>query len=511
MPRSLIAWGLFFLLLFSNHLLMGTTYYVPDDYATIQEAISDSANGDTIIVRPGTYYENVDFLGKALLLKSEQGPSVTTIDGGGTGSVVTFETYEDTSSIIDGFTITNGYAVDGGGIMCRISSPTIRNNTITGNTAYPGNGGGIHGYLFSYPVITDNNITGNTGGEYGGGVYCVSEAEITGNMIVQNSADNGAGISCYSSAPTIIGNTIKDNSAAARGGGIYCYLASSPAIVNNMIAANSAETGGGISCNGSAAPYISNNTIADNIATVEGGGLYGERLASPIVTNTILWGNDSPQAAQIGVGNSEIHSTLTISFSDVEGGFDSVFVDSACVLNWGIGNIDLDPFFSDNYYHLQMASPCVDTGDSTVPDSCLPPGRGETWTDMGMYGGEYNCDFPDYLAELTMEPSGSVIVSRLGTLFFSTSIQSNIGRAVTGDYWLNVVLPDSSQIDIPDSFLNYANPYQADLQPYGSLTLSNELFIPAPAYLGTYRLIGRIGVFPNLTVCEESFYFEVVP
>ena len=110
-----------------------------------------------------------------------------------------------------------------------------------------------------------------------------------------------------------------------------------------------------------------------------------------------------------------------------------------------------------------------------------------------------------------MEPTGSVNVPRSGTLFFDTFIQSNIGRAVTGDFWLNVLKPDSNEITIPDGFLNYPNPYQAFFEPYDSLTLSNEIFVPAPATLGTYRLIGRVGIYPNLTVVEESFFFEVVP
>ena len=58
------------------------TIYVPDHYSTIQGAINAAANGDEIIVRPGTYVENISFLGKAITLISEQGAAVTTISGG---------------------------------------------------------------------------------------------------------------------------------------------------------------------------------------------------------------------------------------------------------------------------------------------------------------------------------------------------------------------------------------------------------------------------------------------
>ena len=89
------------------------TIYVPNNYLTIQDAIDAATNGDTIIVRPGTYVENIDFLGKEITLISEQGPEVTIIDGGKPsnpdyGSVVTFINGESPNTILEGFTITNG-------------------------------------------------------------------------------------------------------------------------------------------------------------------------------------------------------------------------------------------------------------------------------------------------------------------------------------------------------------------------------------------------------------------
>lgn len=65
--------------------------YVPDQYATIQGAIRASVNGDSVIVRPGVYYERIDFEGKLVSLQSEIGPEVTVIDGQKGGSVVTFK------------------------------------------------------------------------------------------------------------------------------------------------------------------------------------------------------------------------------------------------------------------------------------------------------------------------------------------------------------------------------------------------------------------------------------
>jgi len=92
---------------------LGTTFHVPGDYSTIQEGIEVAERGDTVLVAPGTYMENIDFLGKEILLKSEQGAAFTIIDGGNPsdpefGSVVTFSNNEAPLSVLDGFTVTNG-------------------------------------------------------------------------------------------------------------------------------------------------------------------------------------------------------------------------------------------------------------------------------------------------------------------------------------------------------------------------------------------------------------------
>ena len=85
-----------------------STIYVPDDYGTIQDAIDFAVNGDSVVARPGTYVENIYFLGKAISVSSEMGASVTTIDGNQNGSVGSFTSGEDATSIIEGFTLTNG-------------------------------------------------------------------------------------------------------------------------------------------------------------------------------------------------------------------------------------------------------------------------------------------------------------------------------------------------------------------------------------------------------------------
>jgi len=96
-----------FILLLSPYCL-SKVWEVPGDCPTIQAGIDSCSTGDTVMVSPGTYVENIDFLGKAIVVVSLYGPDSTVIDGNQEGSVVTFANGESVHSVIEGFTITNG-------------------------------------------------------------------------------------------------------------------------------------------------------------------------------------------------------------------------------------------------------------------------------------------------------------------------------------------------------------------------------------------------------------------
>ena len=184
--------------------LRGTTFIVDwdgsGDYATIQEALDASTNGDTIIVMPsagsppGAYVENIDFPAKAVTLRGSDpdDPAVvaaTIIDGNTNGSVVTFQTGGTTDAILAGFTIRNGSASLGGGIHCDSSSPTIERCTISGNRAEVV-GGGI--YCESSSLTIDRcTISGNFA-HYGGGMYndMQSDSTLTNCVFSGNEAES---------------------------------------------------------------------------------------------------------------------------------------------------------------------------------------------------------------------------------------------------------------------------------------------------------------------------------
>jgi hypothetical protein len=277
----------------------GADIFVPDNQPTVQDAIIAAAPGDTVVVRPGTYVENIDFLGKAIIVKSESGPDVTTLDGGQTGSVVFFGNGEVSDSVIEGFTISNGTGTDingkfcGGGILCGpAASPTITGNIIRDNDCW--NGGGIHNYGASSPIITNNHFIDNTC-KNGGAVDNVEDSmpTITNNVMTGNSAPTyGGAIRCFDGCHALIeGNIITDNAAdSGRGGGIYNYHAS-PTIRNNILSGNrSLKCGGGIYCKVSS-PIIENNRIFNNSTTGEyGGGIQCSTYADPTIRNNVIYG-----------------------------------------------------------------------------------------------------------------------------------------------------------------------------------------------------------------------------
>ncbi|MHC4945307.1 MAG: hypothetical protein ACYTG7_20005, partial [Planctomycetota bacterium] len=180
-------WGIYGATLFRINAV--TIMHVPTEYTSIQEAIDAALNRNEILVDPGTYVENLDFLGKAITVKSIGGPEDTVIDGNQNGSVVAFKNGEGPDSVLQGFTLTNGsgttiyQAHAGGGVYAKNASPTICgniicNNSVAGNWNY---GGGIYCEGGDSPMILNNWIMNNTTKKFGGGIYIANSSVVVMN------------------------------------------------------------------------------------------------------------------------------------------------------------------------------------------------------------------------------------------------------------------------------------------------------------------------------------------
>ncbi len=274
----------------------GRTLRVPADFSTINNAIIAAQNGDTVLVSPGTYFEQVSFQGKAITVASLSGSAETIIDGQGSFVPVTISQNEPPQAVLKGFTITHG---NFSGVVIFNSSPTLEDNVITGNTACNGQGIGIQASssaaIIRHNVISNNVDTCGFGGQGagvqitgfapGGGQVQLLNNTISGN---QGAFSGGGGIAVvFNGGAFIEGNTIENNSTAGNGGGIFVSFSSNADIVQNLIAGNTAKVGGGIYETVDffgQSPLMLNNTIANNSSS-SGTAVFIDGLDANVVFN----------------------------------------------------------------------------------------------------------------------------------------------------------------------------------------------------------------------------------
>ena len=350
---------------------------VPAEVATIQGAIDAAVNGDRVLVSPGTYLESIDFNGKAITVVSDKGAEVTIIDAGGQRSVARFHSGETRRSVLKGFTLRNGIAVDypldGGGVQIYQASPTIDGNVVTGSSACSGNGISIG---FSSAVVRNNHIHDNrqngcSGGTVGGGILIGGDgaAEVTDNLIENNQTDFiGGGIGMNSAGtPLIARNVIRFNVSGNTGGGIGAINGSSPIAVSNVIHDNTAQFGGGVgvSVPSSFGGTWVNNTIADNMGEASGSDVYTQGFVENMqFVNNIVRTTRGP----FGIDCDSTYSSTppTFTSNDLFAVRGTLLRGSCAGALAGGGNVSVDPQFTRERprtaYRLTATSPAIDAG-----------------------------------------------------------------------------------------------------------------------------------------------------
>ena len=335
--------------------------YVPADHSSIQAGIDAAEPGDTVLVDEGTYFENIDFRGKALTLASHflidmdtTHISHTIIDGSRAtdltrASVVTFRSGEDSTSVLCGFTITGGtgtFLTDvhideymrkwrnmcGGGIVihrsgAKILHNIIENNLVQTDTVRGAYGGGIMANvndgrtaIIRGNIIRDNHIRKRMGWGAGiclfGGSILIEDNAILENLIDARYLAVGGGIFFQNDSTVggiqqvvirhnvIAGNKTFSMSDEAMGGGIALCFGFYPEVVeilHNIISENhTSGIGGGIH-SFSGRGLLSGNLIIDNTAAMYGGPIAVEQQHRLVLLDNHIWSGNVWLATSYGL------------------------------------------------------------------------------------------------------------------------------------------------------------------------------------------------------------------
>lgn len=341
--------------------------YVPSDYLTIQLAIDNSSNGDSIIVNEGIYQENIVIDNKNIVLGSKflmtndtSFISKTVINGNKKGSVLSLLRGSQSGTCIAGFTLTNG----SGKMDFFIDHGIVWDTVYYGGGIYVGDSCSPH---LEYLRIYKNKA------DYGGGIFVNSGSPIINNVHIDSNCatDKGGGFFSESSRKNGLNITSSKitNNIASRGGGIdymsgfddRCLYLRDTEISNNT-ATYKGQYGyesGAAMYGGSAKFILENVTIANNK------GLTDFCMANYVleIHNSIIYKTKIYLYSQ----HDTIESTI-IDYSDIENGKNNFILDNA-KLTWGDGNITANPQFineQNSNYHLKSNSPCIDNGDPDV-------------------------------------------------------------------------------------------------------------------------------------------------
>jgi predicted outer membrane repeat protein len=297
-----------------------TFYVCPDgsgDFDNIQDGIFQASDGDTVTLCDGTYTgtgnRDISYHGKAITVKSTSGnPAACVIDCEGLTRGFTFDSLEDTTSVLEGVTVTNGSSTRGGAVFCGFRSssdgaaPKFVNCVFSNSTASTAGGGVFCDYRGSGAVLINCTFSGNSGS----GLHLSEDADVTvtdctfdgnapyglnaprySNAVVTdtrftNHADRAVRVS--ESTVSLAGCTFDGNP----GGGLVCRMAH-VTLENCTFSNNSAENGGGILTDYDGTFTVTNCTFTGNSATTSGGAICCDNFYGLNLDNCTFTGNSA--------------------------------------------------------------------------------------------------------------------------------------------------------------------------------------------------------------------------
>jgi len=501
------TWTLAVVLLLPLPLSAATWIVKPDgtgDFPTIQEAVNASTHSDTIMLTDGTFSgannRNVNFLGKAIVIRSQNGSAATTIDCGGQNGFL-FTNNETDLSQLQGITITSA----GVGVSCSWGSPLILRCTITASGSgieagvqlnqdpassrprvelctVSGCADGIRMLEFGRIVVNSSTISGCTYSGFSGalgGFITASDCDFTSNgsgagwSIGFSGAGglfrrcrfigNGAGIStggatggvavidsyfeanqfaiyCLQYGIAVTRCTFVNNSSSLQGGAIYAGIsnASSLTIFDSVFCQNTAsEEGGAVYCG---MPFnIGGNTFVRNSSASDAGAVHldGTLATGTLARNIIAFSTQGPGLSCVS------GASATVSCNDV---FGNAGGDAICGNDSG-DNISLDPLFCSNDctdVGLTENSPCAPANSPCVSQIGA---RGVTCTSVPVLFRSVNAKAQNDGVELTWSIVADEAITRFSVMRTLGSESFLVGAelaSTTRSFFDDFVVPNTT-------------------------------------------------------------------
>ncbi len=494
----------------------GLDLLVPSQFPTIQEAIEAAQPGDRIEVAPGTYFENLDLLGRAVTLIGIAGPEATIVDGSlltrgpGEGSTILAQSGEGPSTVIEGLTIRGGSGRSetildalgnstgvfeaGGGLLALGTSPTLRNCHFTANTAQFGGGlfadGGsgllIEDCRFSLnsslqgagthlrlqtgaSVIRRSDFLENTSSTAAGGLMIEgAEVLLEECEVRSNSAILGGGVLLQDSPVLAVGCRFVQNDAILLGGGVLVFGAEATFTASDFLG-NGAGNGAGLGGDGGSAT-LERCTFLGNAADAEGGAMALSSNAFELSLShcTLLQNSATAGGCLFVPSNSTSAWTMHGSIARentlptfLDNGLGTVSFTNAPGPPPGTGNVDLLPGFR-----------APDLGDLTLaPGSAMidrgnpldPPDPDGTTRDLGAFPFDQRAEPLEDLTCVVVDPCSGAVTATWGIADDYTEIiirhdglpiASLAGSAVV--FELNGLPPGQHELCVEPHYLTFS-------------------------------------------------------